>query len=669
MNRPHYASVAAIGLSVAVSVGDLWFAMPLHLPAAVDPWLHPLGVLARLAPVVAGALIVLRRASNRVGWTLMVCGTLVIGLQLCRMAAVAAVELLPSSPDLVLSAAHALAAVPQAFFGLVYAWPAAIVLLFPDGRFSGSSDRWCFWGILGASVSLGVAGIAGAPVTPAPYEGRPNVFHVSWFEPFGDVIFAAGWLVLWGLLAANVVIVARRLRRATGERRLQLLWLTVAAVLPPVSLIGCVLALTGSLDMRYVDVAVSAAQLLVVAAVIVAVTKHGLYGIERLINRTLVYVSLTLLVAVVFLAVTIGSGLLVGAGSSWGTALATAAAAVIFFQARTAAQKFIDRRFASRKFAAMNALREYTGRLHCGDAELGDIVPLLGRILGDATLRGYFPCEAGWRTIDDQPAVLDPGAGRAHSTVRFAGSQVAVIEHSVALSYTPELVRSVLGEAAGTLAMARLHLQVKHQLEEVKASRERIVQAGYLERRRLERDLHDGAQQRLVALGISLRRLQHSLPSGASVIAPALDTAVQQVGEAIGDLRAIAAGIRPTRLDDGLRAALDDLTQNSPIPVEVNVPDSRIPSELEAAAYFIVCEAVTNAVKHAAPSRVIVRGALDGATLRMSVADDGRGGAVADAKGGGLSGMADRARAHGGTLVVRSQPGTGTTVEVVLPCG
>ncbi|WP_204040131.1 sensor histidine kinase [Acrocarpospora phusangensis] len=667
MNRPLYAGMAAwaaVGLSVAVSAGDLWLAMPLHLPATVDPWLHALGVLARLAPVVAGALIVLRRAHNRVGWTLLVCGTLVIALEFCRMAAVALVEFLPGP---VPPAAYALAAVPQAFFGLVYAWPVAIVLLFPDGRLSGSVDRWCFRGVLGACLVLGVAGLAGSPLTPAPYEGRANVFHVGWFAPYREGVFAAGWLVLWVLLVANVVLVIRRLRRATGERRLQLLWLTVAAVLPPVSLVGCVLALTGSLNMRYVDIAVSAAQLLVVAAVIVAVTKHGLYGIERLINRTLVYVSLTLLVAAVYLAVTVGGGLLAGAGSSWGTALATTAAAVVFFQARTATQKIIDRRFASRRYAAVNAMREYTARLHRGDAELGDIVPLLAQVLGDASLRAYFPSEAGWRTIDDRPAEPDPGL--AHAPVRFAGAQVALIGHAVALSYEPELVRSVLGEAAGTLAMARLQLQVKHQLDEVKASRERIVQAGYQERRRLERDLHDGAQQRLVALGISLRRLQHALPPGARVIAPALDTAVRQVGEAIGDLRAIAAGIRPARLDDGLRAALDDLTQNSPIPVEVNVPDGRIAPELEAAAYFIVCEAVTNAVKHAAPSRVIVRGALDGATLKMSVVDDGRGGAVADDKGGGLSGMADRARAHGGTLVVRSRPGSGTTVEVVLPCG
>ncbi|MEV4325669.1 sensor histidine kinase [Microbispora rosea] len=673
MTRPSPAVLAAwgaVGLAVAVSAGDLWLAMPLHLPAdAVNPWLHAVGVLARLSPVVVGTLIVVRRRGNRVGWTLVACGSLVVALQMCRIAAIVTVERLSPPEGPVLSVAYVLAAFPQVFFGFVYAWPVAIVLLFPDGRASSRATRWCLWGLAATCGLMGVLGVLSAPVTPAPYAGRRNVFFVPWLEPLGGAAFAVLWLVLWGLLVACVVIVVRRLRRATGERRLQLLWLAIAAVLPPLSLVGCVLALTGGFGMRYVDATVSTAQMLVVAAVFVAITRHGLYGIDRLINRTLVYACLTLLVTGVFLAVTVVTGMLVGGGSSWATALATAAAASVFFQARIAAQRFVDRRFAARKYAALNALRDYTGRLHRGEAELGDIERLLGQILGDSSLRVRFPGKGGWTTLNAEPAVLDEGPQRARSPVCFAGTQVAVIEHSMALTFAPELTRSVIREVAGTLAMARLQLQVEHQLEELKASRSRIVQAGYQERRRLERDLHDGAQQRLVALGISLRRLQHSLPEGAGILAPALDAAVGQVGEAIQDLRAIANGLRPARLDDGLRAALDDLAQNSPVPMAVRVPDLRMPAEVEAAAYFIACEAVTNAVKHAAPTRVIVQGTLGNGTLTMRVIDDGQGGAMADARGGGgLSGMADRARAHGGTVAISSRPGMGTTVEVMLPC-
>ncbi|MEN3615928.1 histidine kinase [Plantactinospora sp. ZYX-F-223] len=660
---------AAVALALLVTVSDLWLAL-VHpiLAGAVDPWLLPVGVLARLAPVVVGALIVIRRNGNRVGWTLLISGVLVVGVQGARVAAIAAIEsgALPAGP--VESMAYLLAAAPQAFFGFIYAWPVAIVLLFPDGR-PGRLGRWCFWGILAACAVMSAAGIVRAPVTPAPYDGEPNVLHVPVLAPLAAAAFTVAWLALWGLLVTSVMLAARRLQRAAGERLLQLRWLTVAAILPPISLIGCVLALLGVLEMGYVDLAVSTAQLLVVAAVFIAITKHGLYGIEQLINRALVYATLTPLVVAVFVVVAAATGRLLGAGSPWVTALATAAAAAVFLPARARAQRFIDRRLAPRKVAAVARLRDYARRLHHGDATLADVVAVLGRALDDPSLRVYFVGESGWRTIDDEPAVPTGNAGRVLSPVRFAGAHVATVEHVVALTFEPELLRVVLRETAATLAMARLQLDVQHQLREVQASRDRIVQAGHLERRRLERDLHDGAQQRLVALGIALRRLQHSLPVGATVLAPALDDAVRQVGEAIRDLRTIAAGIRPARLDDGLRAALDDLAQTSPVPVEVHVPDQRLPTEVEAAAYFIACEAVTNAVKHAAPSRVVIEGSVNRATLRVSVSDDGRGGAAARADGGGLSSMADRARACGGSVAVTSQPGNGTTVEMVLPCG
>ena len=156
--------------------------------------------------------------------------------------------------------------------------------------------------------------------------------------------------------------------------------------------------------------------------------------------------------------------------------------------------------------------------------------------------------------------------------------------------------------------MARLRVEVRLQLAEVQASRARIVEAGYEERRRLERDLHDGAQQRLVSLGVQVRRLQLSLPRDAALIlSPALDRIVAEVGEAIADLRQIAAGVRPARLDDGLAAALRDLARTTPVPVDVDASGERAPASVEAAAYFVACEALTNAVKHGSPSKVAVR--------------------------------------------------------------
>jgi signal transduction histidine kinase len=171
-----------------------------------------------------------------------------------------------------------------------------------------------------------------------------------------------------------------------------------------------------------------------------------------------------------------------------------------------------------------------------------------------------------------------------------------------------------------------------------------------------------------VTLGIVLRRLQRSLPREAQILGPALDSAVDEVGRAIEDLRTIAAGVRPPRLDEGLAAALADLARAAPVPVDLEATHERLPPQVEAAAYFVVCEAVTNAVKHAAPSHVRVEAMVASGALRLVVADDGIGGATV-AGGTGLMGLTDRVEAQGGTLLIHSPAGAGTRIEVEIPCG
>ena len=239
--------------------------------------------------------------------------------------------------------------------------------------------------------------------------------------------------------------------------------------------------------------------------------------------------------------------------------------------------------------------------------------------------------------------------------------------HDPALERRPDLLHAVLDAAAVAVEIGRLRVELRLQLAEVESSRTRIAQAGYAERRRLERDLHDGAQQRLVTLGIVLRRLQRSLPGEAKILAPALDAAVDEVAATIADLRTIAAGVRPPRLDEGLTAALEDLARGAAVPVELEASGDRAPPEVEAVAYFIACEALTNAVKHGSPSRVTVQTERSDDVLRLVVADDGVGGA-APASGRGLAGMADRVAAQGGTLALESPPGAGTRIAVELPC-
>ncbi|MGB4136828.1 MAG: histidine kinase, partial [Microbacterium sp.] len=189
---------------------------------------------------------------------------------------------------------------------------------------------------------------------------------------------------------------------------------------------------------------------------------------------------------------------------------------------------------------------------------------------------------------------------------------------------------------------------------------------GYEERRRLERDLHDGAQQRLVALGMRLRVLQRATAPDDGV-SDALDAAVAELGTAVAELRRLAHGVRPSALDDGLGAALAGLERLSPGIVELDVRAGELPDAVATTAYFVVSEAVANALRHSGASRVqvVVRHVDD--VLRVRVADDGCGGASLR-PAGGLTGLSDRVRALGGRLRVLSPSGDGTTVEATLPC-
>jgi signal transduction histidine kinase len=237
--------------------------------------------------------------------------------------------------------------------------------------------------------------------------------------------------------------------------------------------------------------------------------------------------------------------------------------------------------------------------------------------------------------------------------------------HAGATDASPGLLEEVLTRAGLAIEVARLRAEVRHQLAEVEASRARIVAAGYEERRRLERDLHDGAQQRLVSVGLALRNAQFAL--GDSPVVRTIDAAVEQITVAIADLRELANGVRPASLDNGLDMALRELASRTPLPVDVYAGPGRFPTDVEATAYFVACEALTNAVKHSAATGVQVRAQeLDG-RLVMMVRDDGIGGAQ-PSRGTGLRGLADRVAAQGGQVRIESKPGSGTTVTAELPC-
>jgi signal transduction histidine kinase len=226
---------------------------------------------------------------------------------------------------------------------------------------------------------------------------------------------------------------------------------------------------------------------------------------------------------------------------------------------------------------------------------------------------------------------------------------------------------SVVETAILPIEMARLRVELRRRLDEVDESRSRIAAVADQERRRIERDLHDGAQQRLVSIGLALRHAQHQLGSDPDAARRTLDGAVVEITAAIEELRELAHGLRPMLLQAGLGPALRELASRSPVPVEVSSTGDRYPPEVETAAYFVACEGLTNAVKHASAEHVLLRVArLDG-VLVVSVADDGVGGA-AMSRGSGLAGLSDRVAARGGRLRIDSVGGGGTTLRAELPC-
>ena len=214
----------------------------------------------------------------------------------------------------------------------------------------------------------------------------------------------------------------------------------------------------------------------------------------------------------------------------------------------------------------------------------------------------------------------------------------------------------------------RLNAELHVRLEELAASRARIVTAGDLERRRLERNLHDGAQQRLVVLSLSLQLALARLDSDPAVVRATLEEACEELALAHDELRELARGLHPAVLGNrGLRAAVEVLTRRVPIPVAIaDVPDGRLPEPIEAAAYYLIAEALTNVTKYAQASTVHVRVAAGDASVVIEVSDDGVGGAD-PGTGSGLRGLADRVEALGGALDVVSRLGAGTTLWAEIP--
>jgi signal transduction histidine kinase len=291
---------------------------------------------------------------------------------------------------------------------------------------------------------------------------------------------------------------------------------------------------------------------------------------------------------------------------------------------------------------------------------------ILAESLGDVTVSVAYWLPDRERFVDEHGKPVDlpaPGSGRAWTPVERDGQTVAAIIHDAELETPKELLEAAAASSSLALDNERLRADLQARVEELRVSRARIMEAGDAARRRIERNLHDGAQQQLVALALDLRVLKARLKD------PMIDDLSARLASALAELRELARGIHPAILTDrGLAPAIQSLADRATLPVEVEVelPEERLPAPVEAAAYFLVAEALTNVARYAEASRAQVSLHYDGDALVVRVADDGVGG-VDPTAGGGLRGLDDRVATVGGTLAIDSPVGGGTRLQARMP--
>jgi signal transduction histidine kinase len=535
-----------------------------------------------------------------------------------------------------------------------------LLLHFPDGLLPGR--RWRV--VAGLLLVLGVAqqgfGAVATIPFPAPLQdlarpfGRPPLV----IRVLSEVVFG----LMLALLIAAAVSLFVRFRRSTGRVRAQLKWLSLAGLAVVTYPFVCLTEIVVTGETGLISTFFGVATLIgLPASVAVAMLRHDLYDVDRVIADTVTYAIVMVVLLGTYAVTALTLGLFLGKGSATAAAIATAACALVLAPLRARLQRLVDRRLYPPRRAALLAIEDLQRRIHTDQAQPEELEKSLQTALRDPALRVglLVPGSSGFIDAKGQPVGLSGGV-----PVMLGGVQIGLLEGASG----PSVLRAVATSAASLVEVSRLRAELAGALREVEASRTRLVQAGDQERRRLERDLHDGAQQRLVSLGMAMRLAQRHLDDGTVDVNGLLDQGVAELATAIAELRQIAHGLRPTSLDDGLHAALTAITQTLPIPVQLHIGPGELPDDLATTAYFVAAEAVANAAKYSRATTIAVRVAQSADDVRVRVEDDGCGGAM-PRPGSGLSGLVDRVAAVGGSLSMNSPAGIGTTIEAVLPCG
>jgi len=656
--------------------------------------------VAAVAYATLGVLII-RRAANLIGWIMLAEG---IGLAFIVLASAYAITGVAAHPG-ALPAAKLAGALAECSFVPITFTIAFMLLLFPSGRLP--SQRWLPVAALG--FLLAGLTLTGLVVTPRLVQlPAPGGISLSYPNPLGVADLAPALrgvligtldgltVVFVAFMAAVLASLAVRYRAGGRLMRQQIKWLALAAAVFAASLLIALLGITaGQVWLAGAAYAVTAVIALggIPAAMTIAILRYRLYDIDVIISRAVVYGLLSAAFTGVYVGIVLGIGTFVGhRGGPVLTVAAAVTIALLFQPLRRRAQLLANRLVYGQRATPYQALSDFAGDM-AGQLDLTEAVSRMVSVLAGAT--GADRAEA-WIRVGTQlrPAAIWPhgatpsaaitlgpggglpafeGAWRA-AAVRHGGELLGALSlqkpRNEPLTTTEdELLRHLASQAGLVLRNSALTAELQATIDELRASRRRLVGAQDAERRKIERNLHDGAQQQLIALMIQLGLLEESAGDPAAVrqLAPAVRDGLRA---ALEDLRDLARGIYPPLLaDQGLVPALQAQARKAPLPVQIDADGiGRFPQDTEAAVYFCTLEALQNITKYAAASRATVGLSCSGGSLRFTVTDDGAGfDTESTPHGTGLQGMADRLAALGGTLNVHARPEHGTTVSGQLP--
>jgi signal transduction histidine kinase len=671
-------AVASVALMAAGLV--LAFANRHHVPPSLTNWDFSdiSGDIEDLTIPALAYLVASRRPRNPIGWLALTAGLVLAASTFGTSYALRALYAAPGS----LPGARAALWVNNSLAVVPIGTVVFLFLLFPSGRLK--SRRWLpvAWFEAASLGFLLVVSIAEA----TRYYSRPFAFFGGAQAP---ALLQLGQLLIPVAILLSVISLIVRFVKSAGDERLQLKWFATAAVLVLVTIIPS--ALTNS---PAASVVLNVALFCMNGAVALAILKYRLYDIDIVISKALQYGALAAFITAVYAALVVGVGAAVGDQHSvYLSAVAAAVVAVAFQPVRQRAAVVANRLVYGRRATPYQVLSEFAHRIGGAYAD-DDVLPQMARMVaaGTGARRVVVWLRVGGELRPGATAG-DPGAVPGPVLVPSDGAALPGLPGLPAL---PDCDTSVpiryQGELLGALAIrmprdeplrpagAQLVADVAAQagpvlsnaglISELRESRQRLVTAGDEARRRLERNLHDGAQQDLVALAIKLKLAGGVLGDDAAEARELLEELQADTANALENLRALARGIYPPLLADlGLVAALNAQAGKSPVPVTVRAAGiGRFPQETEAAVYFCCLEALQNTAKYAGASAACISlSAADGA-LTFAVSDDGAGyDSARTPMGSGLRNMADRLAALGGRLEVRSAPAAGTTVTGRLP--